>query len=220
MHTVTVYCDGLCEPNPGGVATFGWVAYLGSKKLHEACAVVCSGDGATNNVAEYSGIMAALGWLIANGYAKDKVILQSDSELCIKQLNGLYRVKAPLVRPLYQQVKALAREFRDLYFQWIPRSRNVEADRLSRVAFENHSRSFGFTREARAGKLLDHVVRIGPAVYQVESQSSPGTFYMVNLAIPACDCPDFQKRGKRVGYCKHILAAQKFAAGEDAVAGV
>lgn len=206
---ISVFCDGLCEPNPGGISTFGWVAYIGKEKLHEECSVVCSGDASTNNVAEYSGIISALGWLIANGFARNKIILQSDSQLCIRQLNGEYQVKSALIKPLYQQITTLSRNFRDLYFQWIPRTMNEEADMLSRRAFENHVKSRKFTRQGRAYELVDHVTQIGPSLYEVDSQSKFGVVYTVDLAIPSCDCPDFLMRGRKTGQCKHILAAQK-----------
>ena len=69
-----VYCDGLCQPyNPGGTACYGWVAYLGNKKLFEDWGVICSGRKATNNLAEYTAVIKALEWLYSNGFATQKI---------------------------------------------------------------------------------------------------------------------------------------------------
>ena len=64
---IEVYFDGLCEPNPGGVATFGFVVKRDGKKIHEGhgLAGTPKTPQATNNVAEYTGLIRALEWLVA-----------------------------------------------------------------------------------------------------------------------------------------------------------
>ena len=61
----------------------------------------------TNNVAEYSGLIAALRWAAANGISRLHV--RADSDLLVKQMRGEYRVKSPGLQPLHEQARALAR---------------------------------------------------------------------------------------------------------------
>ncbi|RJO60694.1 MAG: reverse transcriptase-like protein [Dehalococcoidia bacterium] len=206
---IVVYCDGLCEPlNPGGTATYGWVAYRDGQKLREDCAMVCSGPEATNNVAEYSAVIFALKWLLENGRESEKIVVCSDSQLCIYQLTGDYAVRSGRIRPLYEQARALARKFKFLEFRWVPREENKEADALSRKAYAGAAKS---SREEKANALLKNVERLDCTQYRVRSQNGSRT-YLVDTSVPACTCPDFLGRCLKAGIkCKHILAAEKAA---------
>lgn len=206
---LTVFCDGSCEPNPGDVAAFGWVVYDNKEKVHEFCSVACAGEGATNNVAEYSAVVSALSWLLANGHADRRAVVCSDSQLLVCQLAGKYKVKAPNLIPLYHQAMKLATRFKEVAFRWVPREKNVEADALSRRACQSSLLSCGRGEKARG--LAPLVRRLEGGLYVVPSQSNPFKAYTVDLFKNTCNCPDFQARGKRLGYCKHILAARGFA---------
>lgn len=208
MERIVVHCDGLCEPiNPGGVATYGWVARRGGENLREECAVVTRGPEATNNVAEYAAVIAALEWLLAAGFADEDVEVRSDSQLCINQLTGRYAVRSSRIAPLYQYASTLARCFRRLSFRWVPREQNAEADALSRRAYTAEIEA---SRARRAAGLS--VRRIRDGLYAVGSASRPGVEYVVRLDPPSCECPDHHRRGVR---CKHILAAEAAEKGED-----
>jgi ribonuclease HI len=211
VRVLTVYCDGSCEPNPGGIAAFGWAVYDGKEKVHEFYSVACKGEGATNNVAEYSAVISALSWLLANGYAERRVTVHSDSELLVRQLAGKYRVKAPNLIPLHRRALELAALFREVAFRWVPREKNVEADALSQKARQGALLSHGRGEKARG--LAPLVRHLEGGLYAVPSQSDPFKTYTVDLSRNTCDCPDFRARGKRLGYCKHILAVREFAEG-------
>ncbi|MCD6324609.1 MAG: ribonuclease HI family protein [Desulfurococcales archaeon] len=132
------YFDGLCEPvNPGGVATYGYVIYGADGEVvaegYGIAAVGMFGDYATNNVAEYSGVIALLRRLKEIG-ARNPLV-RGDSRLVIKQLSGEFRVRSPRLQHLFTEAKALLDELSG-EVEWVPRERNVEADRLSRVAYE------------------------------------------------------------------------------------
>lgn len=136
---LTVYFEGLCEPiNPGGVATYGYIIYEDGKKLKEDWAFVAEGEGASNNLAEYAGVFAALEWLVANGYRQRKVEVRGDSRQVVNQMNGSWRVKRGLYIPKYEEAKKLKGEFRQIEFRWVPRKENTTADRLSRRAYEDY----------------------------------------------------------------------------------
>lgn len=134
-----LYFDGLCEPiNPGGVATFGFVAYERRKKVQEGFGLVGAGmlgDNVSNNVAEYTGIIRGMESLLAAGYC-GRVVVKGDSQLAIRQLLGLYSVRAPRLMPLHNRVLDLARGFKSVKYEWIPRELNEVADALSRRALE------------------------------------------------------------------------------------
>lgn len=135
-----IYCDGACEPvNPGGVATFGWVAYWKGQERKRACGVVCEGDGATNNVAEYSALIEALQYLSNKGY-QGAVTVRSDSQLIVNQLAGKWGVKSPSILPYYQHAKSLASKFQQVQYEWIPREQNTKADELSKQAYHDYQR--------------------------------------------------------------------------------
>lgn len=139
---IEAYFDGLCEPkNPGGVATFGFVVHRDGKTMHEGhgLAAMPYSEGATNNVAEYTGVLKALEWFLAQGLEKEKIVVRGDSELVVKQLKGEYKVKSPLLAPLYKKTRELSSRFASLAFEWVPRERNREADRLTNLAYADYT---------------------------------------------------------------------------------
>lgn len=89
---------------------------------------------ATNNVAEYRGLLAALRWTVAHGAGP--LLVRSDSELLVKQMLGLYRVKHPGLQPLHRDACALVRAIGQVRFEHVRRERNAEADRLANEAMD------------------------------------------------------------------------------------
>ena len=89
---------------------------------------------ATNNVAEYSGLLAALRWSADSGIAK--LHIRSDSELLVKQMKGQYRVKNSGLQPLYEEAVALSRRIGRVTFEHVRREYNKEADRLANEAMD------------------------------------------------------------------------------------
>ncbi|QKQ99808.1 ribonuclease HI family protein [Metallosphaera tengchongensis] len=128
--------DGLCEPkNPGGIATYGFVIYLDNEVIEGfGLAEEPWSENSTNNVAEYVAIICLLRKLLSIGV--DEVIVEGDSQLVIKQLTGEYSVKSERVKPLYSIALSLIKKFKKIELRWIPRDKNKDADRLSRIAYE------------------------------------------------------------------------------------
>jgi len=137
---IEAYFDGLCEPNPGGVATYGFVIKRDGKKIDEGhgLAGTPKTPQATNNVAEYTGLIKALEWLVAHK-TKGPVIVRGDSDLIVRQVKGEYKVKSGLLAPLHAQVKELLEELPDLRLEWIQRERNSDADRLTNLAYAEYT---------------------------------------------------------------------------------
>jgi ribonuclease HI len=88
----------------------------------------------TNNVAEYSGLLAALRWAVEHGVSELRI--RSDSELLVKQMRGEYRVKNPVLQALYEESRALARTIGRVTFEHVRRDLNKDADRLANEAMD------------------------------------------------------------------------------------
>ncbi|MBM4274054.1 MAG: ribonuclease HI family protein [Deltaproteobacteria bacterium] len=132
----TLYCDGASSGNPGPAgAGFILIDPDGEIRLER-------GDylgEATNNVAEYRGLILGLKATLNLGVQKIQVY--SDSELLVRQLNRIYRVKAPHLIPLYQEARKELQKFRSYAISHVPRDRNWEADRLARQAIDRKGRT-------------------------------------------------------------------------------
>jgi probable phosphoglycerate mutase len=98
----------------------------------------------TNNVAEYSGLLASLDFALANGHRRLRVI--SDSELMVKQLQGRYQVKSPGLRPLYEQAKEKIGQLEGFEIVHALRHKNKDADRLANEAMDRGMRRVGAVR--------------------------------------------------------------------------
>ncbi|MCK4424053.1 ribonuclease HI family protein [Candidatus Bathyarchaeota archaeon] len=135
---IEVFVDGLCEPvNPRGVATFGFVVYKDDAKIKLGSGVVDSSNS-SNNAAEYSALIQVLKFLVDNGFTEERVVVKSDSQLLVFQLNSYYSVEAYRIIPLFRQASDLLKHFRKIKMKWIPREENVEADALSRKAYADY----------------------------------------------------------------------------------
>jgi ribonuclease HI len=89
---------------------------------------------ATNNVAEYSALIAALAQAAEMGLKEIDVF--SDSELMVKQMAGEYRVKHPDLIPLYQEASALRKRFAKMTLSHVRREHNKRADELGNIALD------------------------------------------------------------------------------------
>lgn len=131
---VRVHFDGACDPAPGGgIATYGFVVEGELRWEEKGLAVPPWTSRATNNVAEYVGAIRALEWLKSNGY-RGEVLVQGDSQLVVRQVNGEYEVKAEHLKEYHDHLTALARSFETCRFEWVPREENERADSLSKEA--------------------------------------------------------------------------------------
>ena len=89
---------------------------------------------ATNNVAEYRGLIAALAWAAQHGI--NQLHVRSDSLLLVKQMLGEYRVKNAALQALWTEARGLAREIGDVQFEHVRRELNQDADRLANEAMD------------------------------------------------------------------------------------
>jgi broad specificity phosphatase PhoE/ribonuclease HI len=131
-RAVVIEADGGSRGNPG-VAGFG--AVVRDAETGEVLAERYAGLGlATNNVAEYSGLIAGLE--AAAELGASRVEVRMDSKLVIEQMAGRWQIKHPGLRPLAAQAAALVRRFEAVRYQWIPRESNKHADALANRAMD------------------------------------------------------------------------------------
>ncbi len=136
----TAHCDGGSRGNPGP-AGFGAVI---EDPAGEVVARLSEFLGRqTNNYAEYKGLLAVLGWAVGNGARRLRVI--SDSELMVRQMKGIYKVKNPGLRPLWEEAQGLARRLDGFKMEHTLRGGNKEADRLANEAMDQGRRVSGPT---------------------------------------------------------------------------
>ena len=125
------HIDGGARGNPGP-AGYGVHIQLDDGavvELKEAVGV------ATNNVAEYRGLLAVLDWAAQHGI--ERLHIRSDSDLLVKQMRGEYRVKHPGLQPLWERARGLAKRIREVTYEHVRREFNKEADRLSNLGMDD-----------------------------------------------------------------------------------
>ena len=127
---ITAFIDGAARGNPGPA---GYGAYLttDSGQVIEVSGFL---GRATNNVAEYSGLIEALRVAREEGASELEVV--SDSLLLVNQMLGSFKVKHENLVPLHKQAREMARSFRRFSIRHILRAGNKEADRLANLAVD------------------------------------------------------------------------------------
>ena len=131
--TWLLYTDGASRGNPG-LAGIGAVLYRqAGGRLEEVDSVSETIGHATNNVAEYKAMVAGL--KMAASRDPELLIIRADSELLIKQLKGVYRVRNENLKPLYLAAKRLLRALPSR-LEHVPREMNVRADQLANQALD------------------------------------------------------------------------------------
>ena len=128
---IVAYIDGGARGNPGPAGYGVRIQSADGTLLDELYGAL---GIATNNVAEYNGLLAALQWAI--DHDAQRVHIRADSELLVKQLRGEYKVKNSGLRPLYVRARLLVAQLDDVKFEHVRREFNTEADRLSNLGID------------------------------------------------------------------------------------
>jgi ribonuclease HI len=128
---VIVHVDGGARGNPGPAAAASVVSDPAGEVLDEHARLL---GEATNNVAEYRALLLGLERARALGATEVDVI--NDSELIAKQVQGLYKVKHPAMRPLHLDAMAALRQFERWSIRSVPRAQNGHADALVNAALD------------------------------------------------------------------------------------
>ena len=123
--------DGGARGNPGPAA-YGYVL-----ETEDGTVLAAHGEAigrATNNVAEYRGLVAGLEKAVELGV--DELEVVSDSELLVKQMAGEYRVKNEALKALWEEASDLEQRFRKVRYTAVRRAHNELADRLVNEALD------------------------------------------------------------------------------------
>jgi len=140
---VEIYFDGACEPfNPGGTASFGYLIKKEGKIISQGSGIIGSGEGMTNNVGEYHGLIEGIKALLSLNL-KEKIVIHGDSDMVCrvvskewgwnkKKTEWLPHKSSPHLKELLGNVSKLL-EGLDYKIEWVPRDKNQEADNLSKA---------------------------------------------------------------------------------------
>jgi ribonuclease HI len=130
---ITAYFDGGARSNPG---PGGYGVYI----VDQQGAVLAELSGSlgitTNNIAEYTGLIAALQWAVDHDVKQ--IAIKGDSLLIIEQMRGNYKVKNEGLKPLHMKARMLVMQIGDVKFEHVRREFNKEADRLSNVGMDGN----------------------------------------------------------------------------------
>jgi ribonuclease HI len=134
---LTIYTDGAARGNPGPAAYAYIIEQNGAPPI-EVKGVL---GHTTNNVAEYTALVRVLEHAAKLGGRR--LLINSDSELLVKQMNGEYQVKNSDLRTLYKQAKILSQRFEAVTIRHVPRAENSRADRLCNQALDGQKKPAG-----------------------------------------------------------------------------
>lgn len=133
---LVVNTDGASRGNPGEAA-YGFVIQKREGEiLHQEGKRLGVN---TNNYAEYSAIKAAISYIL-NHYAHKsphQIEIRCDSQLAAEQLSGNYKIKNPVLKEMYMEIKKLEIEVGSVHYKHVRRAENFVADRLANIALDN-----------------------------------------------------------------------------------
>jgi ribonuclease HI len=137
-QSFTVNIDGGARGNPGPA---GWGVIVRNAAGEVQAELFGALPHATNNVAEYSGLLAALDWCVDRGGTT--VHVKSDSLLLVQQMRGVYKVKNEGLKPLHGRARLLAHKIGKVTFEHVRREMNEDADRLANLAMDEAEKTTG-----------------------------------------------------------------------------
>ncbi len=127
--------DGASRGNPGPAA-YGFII------VDSRGRVVCEAGKrlgvTTNNVAEYTAVLAAFEYLFNHllNSAPHQILVIADSQLIVRQLGGWYKVKSPHLKQIYNQIKLIELDLGTVSYKSVPREQNKRADALANQALD------------------------------------------------------------------------------------
>ncbi|MBS3782597.1 MAG: reverse transcriptase-like protein [Candidatus Thermoplasmatota archaeon] len=141
MDNIILEADGAYRGKDGGVASYGYLVKKNTETVREDYNILLD-ERVTNNYAEYMAVIKGLKWIKDSDLEFGKIIVRSDSQLVVKQVNGEWSVNSDNLKDLHKEVKELIRYFEEknksVEIEHVGRENNVEADELSQQALEDH----------------------------------------------------------------------------------
>jgi probable phosphoglycerate mutase len=198
---LTAHCDGGSRGNPGPAGYGAVIEDAKGRVLAELSEFL---GIQTNNYAEYHGLLGVLKWAVEHNVKRLTVV--SDSELMVKQMQGKYAVKSPILRPLYEEARRLSRSVASFTMRHTLRGGNKTADRLANEAMD---RGMG---KAPAEKSGASAVGGANGVSRPASQPTGGSATRPAPARPASQATPYPVRQTLEGYVKdgvvHLLGGE------------
>jgi ribonuclease H / adenosylcobalamin/alpha-ribazole phosphatase len=168
MRRLIVEADGGSRGNPGPA---GYGALVRDAGTMEVLATESEFIGiATNNVAEYSGLIAGLR-AAARIDPHASILVRMDSRLVVEQMSGRWKARHPDMKPLARTAGETADGFSAITYEWVPRERNKDADRLANEAMDSAERDGGAARRRVGGRPAEGAGAAPPAP---GTQATPG----------------------------------------------
>lgn len=134
---LTINTDGGSRGNPGNSAC-AYVAHIDGKVIKKQSEFI---GVSTNNIAEYRAVLIALRWMVAENINNsfNKIQFLIDSELVVKQLTGIYKIKNCNIQKIVIEIVKLKKEFgKPIIFRNVPREQNKLADFLVNEELDRH----------------------------------------------------------------------------------
>ena len=139
-QTLQINTDGGSRGNPGPSA-IGVAATSDNTEIFTISKYI---GVTTNNVSEYTAVIEALNYLAQNKISAKNIKFILDSELIVKQINGIYKIKQPHLLELNTKIKTsinnllLSKQIEYITFEHVLRENNKEADRLVNIALDSN----------------------------------------------------------------------------------
>jgi ribonuclease HI len=134
MSEVVIFTDGGARGNPGPAGA-GVVIKENGQSVSQFGKYL--GDTLTNNWAEYEALILAIQEAKRLGFTDRHIEFRMDSELIVRQMEGIYKVKDKNLKLQHAKVRELLLDFEHIHFTHIPREENSEADALVNEAIDN-----------------------------------------------------------------------------------
>src|SRR5271155_1475383 len=173
-HHLVAFSDGGARGNPG---PSGYGVVIKDEDGRKVAALSEYLGHQTNNVAEYQGLIAALEYAVTNGHKALKVI--SDSELLVRQIKGIYKVKNAALQDLHGRAKELIAQLDWFSIGHVLRGHNEEADRLANAAMDK-----GMGRVVRAPSPVSELGNIPAAREEFSGVVRAGKIELLDGKLP------------------------------------
>ncbi|GAA0964649.1 bifunctional RNase H/acid phosphatase [Actinocorallia libanotica] len=169
---LAIEADGGSRGNPGPA---GYGAVVRDALTGEVLAEVAEAIGrATNNVAEYRGLIAGLSAARELDPAA-RVEVRMDSKLVVEQMSGRWQIKHPDMKPLALEARRIASDFTSVSYGWIPRARNSHADRLANEAMDAAARGQEWAPSGDVAELSPKTQAASPEAAKDRAWVPPST---------------------------------------------
>jgi probable phosphoglycerate mutase len=181
---VIAHVDGASRGNPGPAAYAVVMESSDGSKLTGFSEYI---GETTNNIAEYQALLAALEYALSNHYMR--IHVQTDSELMARQIEGVYKVKSPGLKPLQERARQMIARLESFSIQHVPREANREADQLANQALDAAER--GLRKKRAEGQGLAPDAPAGAGLKASTPLRASATFHN-GLLEPRAQLPLFE----------------------------